>query len=73
MPTIRGDKLSVTIKPGASSGARRRLPGFGIAGGDQYLEIKIVTPTTLDPRSRELLEEFARHNPQNPRANLPWA
>ncbi len=73
VPTIRGEKLSVTIKPGTSSGARRRLPGFGIAGGDQYIEIKIVTPTKLDSRSRELLQELARLNPQDPRAGLSWA
>ncbi len=73
VPTISGDRLKVTIKPGTSSGARRRLPRFGIAGGDQYIEIKIVLPPTLDARSRELLEEFARRNVQNPRAELPWA
>ncbi len=73
VPTIRGERLTVTIKPGTSSGARRRLPRFGIAGGDQYIEIKIVTPETLDARSRELLAELARLHPQNPRKLLPWA
>lgn len=73
VPTIKGEKLSVTIKPGAASHGRRRLKGFGIAGGDQYIEIKIVPPTTLDPRCREILEELAKRNPQNPRAGLPWA
>lgn len=72
VPTIKGEKLTVTIKPGAASHGRRRLKGFGIAGGDQYIEIKIVPPTTLDPRSRELLEELAKRNPQNPRVGLPW-
>jgi DnaJ-class molecular chaperone len=73
VPTIRGDKLTVTIKPGTSSGARLRLRGYGIAGGDQYIETRIVTPAMLDARSRELLQELARLNPQNPRAGLPWA
>lgn len=73
VPTLKGDRLTVTIKPGASSGSRRRLPGFGLHGGDQYLEIKIVTPAILDPRSRELLEEFAKRNADNPRSHLPWA
>jgi DnaJ-class molecular chaperone len=73
VPTIKGDKLTVTIKPGTASGARRRLPGFGVKGGDQYIEIRIVPPPTLDPRSRELLEELARRNPYNPRAGVPWA
>jgi len=73
VPTIRGDRLTVTVKPGASSGTRVRLKGQGIAGGDMYLVVKIATPSQLDPRSRELIEELARLHPQNPRANLPWA
>ncbi len=73
VPTLGGERLSVTIKPGASSGSKRRLPRYGIDGGDMYLEIKIVTPSTLDVRSRELMEEFARLNPQNPRQGAPWA
>jgi len=73
VPTIRGDRLTVTVKPGASSGTRVRLKGQGIAGGDMYLVIRIVTPSQLDARSRELIEELARLHPQNPRANLPWA
>src|SRR5262249_55984279 len=32
VPTIKGERLTVTIKPGASSGSRRRLPGFGVSG-----------------------------------------
>ena len=50
-----------------------QLRGKGIAGGDQYLEIKVVVPKAGDERSRELLEEFARRNPQrNPRLETPW-
>src|SRR5262249_59964096 len=49
VPTIRGDRLTVTVKPGASSGTRVRLKGQGIAGGDMYLGIRIVTPSQLDP------------------------
>ena len=73
VPTLGGDKLSVTVKPGTSSGSRLRLRGYGIDGGHQYLDFKIVLPPTLDARSRELVEEFARLNPQHPRAGLPWA
>jgi DnaJ-class molecular chaperone len=63
----------VTVKPGASSGTRVRLKGQGIDGGDMYLVVKIVAPSQLDGRGRELLAELARLSPQNPRANLPWA
>jgi DnaJ-class molecular chaperone len=72
VPTLNGTRLSVKVPPGTSSGARLRLRGKGIAGGDQYIEIKIVAPAPADERSRELLEEFARRNPQNPRAHMPW-
>jgi DnaJ-class molecular chaperone len=72
VPTVRGERLIVPIKPGTSSGARVRLKGQGIKGGHQFLEIKIVIPAVEGGRSRELLEEFARLYPQNPRATLPW-
>jgi curved DNA-binding protein len=70
VPTIDGTHLTVSIPPGTSSGGRLRLRGKGIAGGDQFIEVKIVVPRPLDARSRELLEEFARLNPQNPREDL---
>jgi DnaJ-class molecular chaperone len=73
VPTLDGTHLTVKVPPGTSSGARLRLRGKGIAGGDQYIEIKVVVPKPADARSRELIEEFARLNPQTPRANLPWS
>jgi DnaJ-class molecular chaperone len=73
VPTLDGTRLTVKVPPGTSSGARLRLRGKGIKGGDQYIEIKIVVPAPKDERSRELIEEFMRLNPQTPRAGLPWA
>jgi DnaJ-class molecular chaperone len=73
VPTLDGAKLSVKIPPGASSGTRLRLRGKGIAGGDQYIQVKVVVPAPKDQRSRELIEEFARLNPQHPRSGLPWS
>jgi DnaJ-class molecular chaperone len=72
VPTLDGTHLTVKVPPGASSGARLRLRGKGIAGGDQFIEIKIVVPKVSDARSRELIDEFARLNPQDPRADAPW-
>jgi DnaJ-class molecular chaperone len=72
VPTLDGTHLTVKVPPGTSSGSRLRLRGKGIAGGDQYIETKIVAHKAADERSRELIEEFARLNPQDPRANLPW-
>jgi DnaJ-class molecular chaperone len=70
VPTLDGTRLAVKVPPGTSSGARLRLRGRGIAGADQYVEIKIVVPTIKDARSRELIEEFANLNPEDPRAGL---
>src|SRR5438874_7823999 len=63
VPTLDGSRLMVKVPPGASSGARLRLRGKGVNGGDELIEIKIVAPKPADGRSRELLEEFARLNP----------
>jgi curved DNA-binding protein len=72
VPTADGSRLAVKVPPGTSSGARVRLRGKGLNGGDQYLVIKVVAPGGVDDRSRELMEEFARRNPHDPRANVPW-
>jgi DnaJ-class molecular chaperone len=73
VPTLDGTRLTVKVPPGTSSGSRLRLRGKGIAGGDQYIEIKVVIPKVEDARGRELIEEFARLHPQEPRAGLPWS
>jgi len=72
VPTLAGDKLTVKVPAGTSSGGRLRLRGKGIKGGDQYVEIKIVAPAPADDKSRQLMEEFARLNPQQPRSGPPW-
>jgi len=74
VPTIDGSRLDVKVPPGTSSGAKLRLRGKGIAGGDQYLMFKVAVPSgAVDETSRKLIEEFEKLNPQTPRANLPWA
>jgi DnaJ-class molecular chaperone len=73
VPTLDGSRLAVKVPPGTSSGARLRLRGKGIKGGDQYIEIKVVAPSASDERSKELLDEFARLHPQSPRAGLAWS
>ena len=73
VPTLDGTKLTVTVPPGTSGGKKLRLRGKGIAGGDQYLVFKVEVPGgKVDDKSRELIEEFAKRNPQHPRANAPW-
>ena len=72
VPTIDGAKLTMKIPAGTSSGGRLRLRGKGIKGGDQYVEIKIVTPAKVDDQSQKLIQEFAERNPQHPRSGSPW-
>jgi DnaJ-class molecular chaperone len=72
VPLVGGGQATVKVPAGTSSGARLRLRGQGIAGGDQFVEFKVVAPPAPDARSRELIEEFARRNPQDPRAGLGW-
>jgi DnaJ-class molecular chaperone len=72
VPTLDGGKLTVTIKPGTSSGTRLRIRGQGIKGGDLYIEAKVVVPAPADTQSRELIEEFVKLNPQHPRSGPPW-
>ena len=73
VPTLAGDRLEVKVPAGTSGGAKLRLRGKGISGGDQYLVFKVVVPGKVDEKSRELIEEFARRNPQRPRDGLAWA
>jgi DnaJ-class molecular chaperone len=71
-PTLDGGRVSFSVPAGTSSGSKVRLRGLGIAGGDLYAVIKIVAPKNVDARSRELIEEFAKLNPPDPRADVPW-
>jgi DnaJ-class molecular chaperone len=74
VPTIDGSRLEVKVPPGTSSGGKLRLRGKGLSGGDQYLVFKVVVPSgSVNDASRTLIEEFAKLNPQSPRANVHWA
>jgi DnaJ-class molecular chaperone len=74
VPTVDGSRLDVKVPPGTSSGAKLRLRGKGLAGGDQFLVFKIVVPSgSPDDEARKLIEQYAAKNPQTPRVNVPWA
>jgi DnaJ-class molecular chaperone len=73
VPTLDGSKLTVTVPSGTSGGKKLRLRGKGISGGDQYLVFRVEVPSgRVDEKSRELIEEFAKRNPQHPRDGVPW-
>jgi len=40
------------------------------ARGDQYVEVKIVIPRVGDERSKEILRELAKLNPEDPRREI---
>lgn len=75
VPTIDG-KTSMTLPPGTQNGRRFRLRGKGIPDlkgegrGDHYVTVKVVLPANLDDRSCELIAEFDRRNPLQPRAEM---
>lgn len=56
--------LNLKIQPGTQPGTLVRLRGKGIpflrggGRGDHYIKIKILIPSKLTPRQKELLEEF---------------
>ncbi|MFB3903625.1 MAG: molecular chaperone DnaJ [Acidobacteriota bacterium] len=75
VPTIEG-KASMKIPAGTQSGQKFRLRGRGAPSlkggihGDQIVEVRVVLPKIRDERSKEILREFARLNPEDPRAEL---
>ena len=75
VPTVSG-KAQLRIPPGTQSGQLFRLREKGAPSlrgntrGDQYVEVKIVLPQIIDEDSKNLLREFARRNPENPRVEL---
>ena len=66
IPTIDGGRSKIKIPEGSQSGKRMRLRGKGMSvlrssqRGDMYVELSVETPSGLNTRQRELLEEFAK-------------
>lgn len=81
VPTIDthegGGRTQLKIPPGTQAGQKLRLREKGVASaareglrGDQIVEVKIVVPKVQDERSKEILRELAKLNPEDPRAEL---
>ena len=68
-----GGPLTIEIPAGTQNGQRFRLRKRGAplvgqkARGDLYVEVRIWVPKVEDEESRELLREFARRIPHDPR------
>lgn len=75
VPTIDGPTM-MRIPPGTQSGQKFRLRERGVpslrgnARGDQFVEVRIVLPQVISEETKKVLAEYARLNPDNPRANL---
>jgi molecular chaperone DnaJ len=65
VPTLDG-KVTLRVPEGTQSGKTFRLRGKGLpplqggARGDQLVRIFVEVPSSLTPRARELLQEFAQ-------------
>ena len=76
VPTIDG-RTQLKIPPGTQTGQKLRLREKGVPSasaegkrGDQIVEVQIAVPKVQDERSKEILRELARLNPEDPRAEL---
>jgi len=57
VPTLDGE-ATVTVPPGTSSGAKLRLKGLGIQGGDLLASVRIVVPRKPTEEQRAVLEQL---------------
>jgi molecular chaperone DnaJ len=73
VPTVEG-KAQLKIPSGTQSGQKFRLRERGVPSlrnpdmrGDQFIEVQITMPRIISEETKELLKEFEKANPENPR------
>jgi molecular chaperone DnaJ len=78
VPTIDG-RAQLKIPPATQSGQKLRMRERGVPSatqegkrGDEIVAVEIVVPHLQDERSKEILREFAKLNPDDPREAI-WA
>jgi molecular chaperone DnaJ len=78
VPTIDG-LSTIKIPPGTQSGQKLRLRGKGAPSlressgelrGDEFVEVQVMVPHVADERTKEILRELSRLNPDDPRKDL---
>ena len=76
VPTIDG-RAQLKIPPGTQSGQKLRMRERGVASaaqeglrGDEIVTVEIVVPQLKDERSKEILRELAKLNPEDPREKV---
>src|SRR6195952_4694078 len=82
VPTIDGDNAGaghtqLKIPPGTQTGQKLRMREKGVPSatregvrGDQIVEVQLVVPKVQDERSKEILRELQKLNPEDPRAEM---
>ncbi len=81
VPTIDthdgGGRTQLRIPPGTQTGQKLRLREKGVPSaaregvrGDEIVEVRIVVPKVQDERSKEILRELAKLNPEDPREGI---
>ena len=74
VPTLEGNE-KLKIPEGTQSGTVFRIKGNGVphvngyGRGDQHVLVKVVTPSKLTEKQKELLREFARLGADTPQAS----
>lgn len=73
VPTVEG-KAQLRIPAGTESGQKFRLRERGFPSlrnpklrGDQFIEVKIALPRVISEETKEVLRQFEKLNPENPR------
>ena len=73
VPTL-GGTVELTIPAGTQSGQKLRLRGRGLPGapnGDQFVSIKLVTPSAQSKAAKEAYERMKKEFDFDPRADWP--
>ena len=73
VPTVEG-KAQLKIPAGTQSGQKFRLRERGVPSlrnpnlrGDQFIEVQITLPRIISEETKEILRQFEKANPENPR------
>jgi len=76
-PGAESGRATVKIPPGTQTGQKLRMREKGVTSatreghrGDQIVEVKIVVPKVQDERSKEILRELQKLNPEDVRAEM---
>jgi len=76
VPTVDG-KAQLRIPPSTQSGQKFRLRQRGApslrkpgAHGDQFVEVQVTLPRVISEETKELLRQYSKLNPENPRVEM---